>query len=179
MDEFVVTSHGKPDSNGLPTNNQIESELVACLESIRLVQTEIIENVTRFVKNTVSATFQIDLFEYSVAMILYLWKRGYNLMSILNGLHKQSIQTIHEYFCPDIVKQLMDEKKTKTTDTNIIDPYKQITEELQRLSDQKPTKCRFCGKESIFTYVSAQTRSADEGMTTFVTCSLCGKQQRM
>lgn len=158
--------------------SEVNVELESVFRSILQIQLQIVHNVEQFVTEVVpdaEPETRSDLFQYVVGMILFLWhQKNYNLDSILRGLHKQSLASLHAYLCPDIESKGAPEQ-TNTT----LDPYKHAIKELQQLSDDKPRKCQFCHKESIFTYVSAQTRSADEGMTTFVTCSLCGKRQRL
>lgn len=151
-------------------------ELESIFRSIVQIQLQIVQNVEQFVTEVlpdVELEARSDLFQYVVGMILFLWhQKNFNLESILRGLHKQSLLSIHAYLCPDLP---IAPESTNAT----LDPYKDAIKELQRLSDEKPRKCQFCHKESSFAYVSAQTRSADEGMTTFVTCNLCGKRQRL
>lgn len=152
--------------------------LLSVFTSMFDAESRIVQNVQQFVSDVVvapdSVTERMELFEYIVGMILFLWQqRKDNLDSILRGLQKQSLTSLHSFLCPDLLSH------TNPTETSNLDPYKDTTKELQRLSDIKPRPCQFCHKESIFTYVSAQTRSADEGMTTFVTCSLCGKRQKL
>lgn len=164
---------------------ETDIELESVFKSILQIQLQIVQNVEQFVtdvlpnrvEDEVHDTHETrsDLFQYVVGMILFLWhQKNYNLESILRGLHKQSLMSLHAYLCPDLEMKGAPEQ-TNTT----LDPYKDAIKELQQLSDDKPRKCQFCHKESVFSYVSAQTRSADEGMTTFVTCSLCGKRQRL
>ena len=156
---------------------------VDVLESMQLAEKEIVGQVNQFINEVIENDeakenrLKSDLFQYIVAMVLFMWKNGYNLRSVLQGLHKQSIISLHEYLCPDLKTKI--NESTLTHSSHSFDPYKQVSEQLQQLSETTQKMCRFCHKESIFSYISAQTRSADEGMTTFVTCSLCGKIQRM
>ncbi len=163
----------------------MEVKIESIFKSIFQTQAQIIEKVQEFVNSVLPRTDESknarqEMFEYVVGMILFLWhQRHYNLDSILSGLQKQSITSVHSYLCSDIEMETKMETNETLDSSHSFDPYKDATNELQQLSNMKPRKCQFCHKESIFTYVSAQTRSADEGMTTFVTCSLCGKRQRL
>ena len=65
---------------------------------------------------------------------------------------------------PEHWKRMMDEKYNK-------DKY--LFEEVQAMTDQ--FKCGRC-KSRKCTYYELQTRSADEGMTIFVTCLNCGRR---
>jgi DNA-directed RNA polymerase subunit M/transcription elongation factor TFIIS len=156
----------------LPASSDMTSFLVALLASIQTTQNLILSHVTQFVNDVLDERRGVKshLFSYVIAMVLYVWTKGYRLESILQGLHEQSITSIHSYFCFDLAP---------TISMVALDPYQDVTEQLKQLSNAKPQMCKSCGKESVFTYVLAQTRSADEGMTTFMTCSLCGRRQKL
>lgn len=159
-------------SLGLPN---VAPSLLSIVTQAQQSRDRIISNVLAFVNRVLDekAPDKHLLAQYCCAMILFLWKHeNYNLDSILQGLHKQSVTSVHSYLCPDL------KISTNQEDVIVSDPYKEATAKLQEISSTKPQVCRFCKKESVFTYTSVQTRSADEGMTTFVTCSLCGKRQR-
>lgn len=179
------------ESETLEISNSIGVLFLSILET----QMQIVQNVQKFVDDVIPQCTEnesrecetSDLFQFVVGMVLFLWQqKKYNLESILDGLHKQSLTSVHSYLCSELelLNQRSDLAPAKSvverteSDTTTLDPYKEVMRQLQELSNMKPRKCHFCHKESIFTIISAQTRSADEGMTTFVTCSLCGKRQR-
>lgn len=157
--------------------------LMEMMECVREIESMILANVNQFVSNVLSSpttteTAKCDLFTYIVSMIIHLWQhQQFNLESILRGLHKQSITSLHAYFCPDM--QLSECSVSQNSQTNLIDPYKEVTAQLQHLSTMKPRVCSSCRKESIFAFINAQLRSADEGMTTFVMCGHCGVRHKM
>jgi len=162
----------------MSTHTDLASSLLSVVIQSRQICETIVSNVLMFVDRATDKNTQDKhlLAQYCCSMILFLWKhKNYNLPSILAGLQKQSIASVHSFLCPDL--QLTN-PLLRAEEAISSDPYKEAITKLQQLSEQKPQVCRFCKKESVFTYVSAQTRSADEGMTTFVTCSLCGKRQR-
>lgn len=166
--------------------------LMEMMERVREIETMIVWNVNQFITGvltnpTTTETAKCDLFTYVVSMIIKLWQhQQFNLESILRGLHKQSITSLHAYFCPDLIasEQTSAQKQNGTnilrdTQSNLIDPYKEVTTQLQHLSTMKPRVCSSCRKESIFAFINAQLRSADEGMTTFVMCGHCGVRHKM
>lgn len=157
----------------------IAVSLIEILKKIQEIETTIVSNVNHFIASVLVQPTNVakcDMFTYIVSMVIYLWQyQQFNLDSILRGLHKQSITSLHAYFCPDVKSSESDPK----SQTNLIDPYKEVTAQLQQLSTMKPRKCSSCHKESVFAFINAQLRSADEGMTTFVMCGHCGVRHRM
>ena len=142
------------------------TEMVAYLTSIVKALQNIFQSTVQFVDSVVSEQeLKYPMFAYVISMLLYSWTHGQHLQPLLDGLQKQTIVSVHAYFCSDL---------PVLHDTTQFDPYKSVSDEIKKICDTKPKTCRVCKKVSVFTYVSAQTRSADEGMTTFVTCSLCG-----
>jgi len=69
----------------------------------------------------------------------------------------------HQEMCPEIWKELID-AKIKRGEAMCEDNMEAATDEF---------KCYKC-KNRKCTYYQLQTRSADEPMTTFVTCLICG-----
>ena len=81
-----------------------------------------------------------------------------NKISIDNIAHMSSQEIFPEYW-----KKILDEQNKR---------YKLMWEDEQEaMTDQ--FKCGKCKKKKC-TYYELQTRSADEGMTTFITCLTCG-----
>lgn len=71
----------------------------------------------------------------------------------------------HQEICPDKWKQLIEEKKVR--DKQKYEPNIEASTDNFTCNKCKSKKC---------TYYQLQTRSADEPMTTFVTCLECGKR---
>lgn len=96
-----------------------------------------------------------------------------NNTSILQRIQNGSIKCkdigfiTHQEMCPEIWKKLL-EDKMKRDAVNFEDDKRAATSEF---------KCRKC-KARECTYYQLQTRSADEPMTTFVTCLNCGHNWR-
>ena len=96
----------------------------------------------------------------------------YNLTSeILNKINNKEIKPhelafmTHQEMRPDIWKKLIEEKKIK--DENKFTPKIEASTDDFTCGKCRSTKC---------TYYQLQTRSADEPMTTFVTCLDCGNR---
>ena len=70
----------------------------------------------------------------------------------------------HQEMCPEKWKKLIDDKKIR--DKNKYEPNIEASTDNFTCNKCKSKKC---------TYYQLQTRSADEPMTTFVTCLECGK----
>ena len=71
----------------------------------------------------------------------------------------------HKEICPENWKELIDAKIKRDKNLTSID--------LSAATDE--FKCYKCKKKKC-TYYQMQTRSADEPMTTFVTCLVCGNR---
>jgi transcription elongation factor S-II len=71
----------------------------------------------------------------------------------------------HQEMCPDKWKQLIEDKKVR--DKQKYEPTIEASTDNFTCNKCKSKKC---------TYYQLQTRSADEPMTTFVTCLECGKR---
>jgi transcription elongation factor S-II len=71
----------------------------------------------------------------------------------------------HQEICPEKWKQLIDDKKVR--DKQKYEPNIEASTDNFTCNKCKSKKC---------TYYQLQTRSADEPMTTFVTCLECGKR---
>jgi transcription elongation factor S-II len=71
----------------------------------------------------------------------------------------------HQEICPDKWKQLIEDKKVR--DKQKYEPNIEASTDNFTCNKCKSKKC---------TYYQLQTRSADEPMTTFVTCLECGKR---
>lgn len=90
-------------------------------------------------------------------------------LKLLEQIKKGSIlpQTVafmsHQQMCPEIWKELIN-AKLKRSEAMCVDNMEAATDEF---------KCYKC-KNRKCTYYQMQTRSADEPMTTFVTCLICG-----
>lgn len=120
-----------------------------------------------------------DLFAATTMMFLSAWKKHkcIDIDNLLNGLQTQSLHTVHSYL--STAGEPPEAACAADANANFLDPYKEVTKQLQELWSMKPRKCSRCHKESIFAFVNAQTRSADEGMTTFVMCGHCGHRHRL
>jgi transcription elongation factor S-II len=71
----------------------------------------------------------------------------------------------HQEICPEKWKQLIEDKKVR--DKQKYEPNIEASTDNFTCNKCKSKKC---------TYYQLQTRSADEPMTTFVTCLECGKR---
>ena len=71
----------------------------------------------------------------------------------------------HQEICPEKWKQLIDAKIKRDKNMTSVN--------LSAATDE--FKCYKCKKRKC-TYYQLQTRSADEPMTTFVTCLVCGNR---
>jgi len=93
--------------------------------------------------------------------------KGENLENIKNGTMKPHLLAFmtHQELCPDKWNKLIEAKSKRDKhkfETNIMASTDTFT-------------CRKC-RSNQCTYYQMQTRSADEPMTTFVTCLTCGNR---
>jgi DNA-directed RNA polymerase subunit M/transcription elongation factor TFIIS len=86
---------------------------------------------------------------------------GSFLKSILNGLFRNNLLWSHRNF--DTIRTLEEEEDEFTTT-----PFS---------LEEGVLECYKCGSKKTFSY-QRQTRSADEGATTFAECAMCGTKWR-
>lgn len=152
------------------------------LQTTRKNCDKIEHGVRAFVSNALASsamtTEWLDLYGSTVMMLLSVWRkngpglRPQTLDRLLTGLQDQSLLSVHAYLCNE-------PSETPPPTRCVLDPYKTATQTFQDLWSMKPRTCSHCRKESIFAFVNRQTQSADEGMTTFVMCGLCGHRHRL
>ena len=99
-------------------------------------------------------------------------------------------KVLSDQYSPDEIVQLNDTQMTKYTESYATDQYQKYKENIYRslvdhdfLKEQGIQikgciKCRFCQHTELDVEIK-QTRSADEGSTTFLTCRRCGKRCKM
>jgi transcription elongation factor S-II len=110
----------------------------------------------------------VQLYLDKFKMIMINLSKNINLLKDINNqkIHSQKIAYYkHTDFCPDKWKTLIENKEIK-------DKSKYSTN-LESNTDN--FTCRKC-KSNKCSYYQLQTRSADEPMTTFVTCISCGNR---
>ena len=111
---------------------------------------------------------------YFVNIYIDRWRSIYlnllNNKTLVENLQKKIIRITdfafytHQEMCPDIWTKLVEEKMER--DKNKYDVSMKIDSDF---------KCGKCGLNKC-TYYQMQTRSADEPMTTFVSCTHCGNR---
>ena len=107
----------------------------------------------------------VIIYKNRLRTIIRNFKNQHFLNSIKNGIiesKKVGLMTHHE-ICPEKWKKLIDAKIERDKNKYQVDK-RGATDEF---------KCRKCGKREC-SYYQLQTRSADEPMTTFITCLNCG-----
>jgi transcription elongation factor S-II len=150
-------------------------------------ETFVIEN-ENICKNIEISIFNYTLREASSKKIVKKWENKYFVQLYLNRLkslksnmetnpsllssiknkkiNKRSLETLsHREMNPSIWKKLIEAKVKR--DKNM------TSDNMMAATDQ--FKCYKCKKRKC-TYYEMQTRSADEPMTTFVTCLSCGNR---
>lgn len=120
-------------------------------------------NIVKKWSNSYFITLYIDRFR-SVYMNI---KKPEVSTAILSGKIKANELAFmsHQEICPDRWKQLIEDKKVR--DKQKYEPNIEASTDNFTCNKCKSKKC---------TYYQLQTRSADEPMTTFVTCLECGKR---
>ena len=105
----------------------------------------------------------------------------------MNKILSQAIRKAVSDFSPKVNNENIEKRPdlfSLNNDTELFQNSKGITVKIDRSRDKNLTEidmsaatdefhCRKC-KKNLCTYYQLQTRSADEPMTTFVTCLSCG-----
>tara|TARA_Y100000741_G_scaffold365120_1_gene359285 strand:+ start:219 stop:722 length:504 start_codon:yes stop_codon:yes gene_type:complete len=156
---------------------------------------KIVEKLNNFIKDEkISTNLEKGIFNYTIELankknLIKKWNNELflniyieKLKMVLNNLKNKSLLDkvinkefkahmfafmTHEELRPDIWKELIELKKIK--DENKFSPKLEASTDDFTCSKCKSKKC---------THYQLQTRSADEPMTTFVTCINCGNRWR-
>jgi transcription elongation factor S-II len=156
-------------------------------ETIRLKLGEILENETTICLNLEKGIYNYSIQEATTRSIVKKWDNSYftqlyidRLRSIYFNLKDESLRKrileksvkaheiafmTHQIMCPLKWEKMLADKKIR-------DENKYSTK-IEASTDSYT--CRKC-KSKECTYYQMQTRSADEPMTTFVTCIPCGNR---
>jgi len=120
-------------------------------------------NIVRKWSNTFFVTLYIDRLR---SVYINLKKPDVSSAVLSGNIKSQDIAFMtHQEICPDKWKKLIDDKKIR--DKQKYEPNIEASTDNFTCNKCKSKKC---------TYYQLQTRSADEPMTTFVTCLECGKR---
>lgn len=114
-----------------------------------------------------SNTFFVTLYIDRLRSVYINLKKPDVASAVLSGnIKSQEIAFMtHQEICPEKWKKLIDDKKIR--DKQKYEPNIEASTDNFTCNKCKSKKC---------TYYQLQTRSADEPMTTFVTCLECGKR---
>jgi len=120
-------------------------------------------NIVKKWSNTFFVTLYIDRLR---SVYINLKKPDVACAVLSANIKSQEIAFMtHQEICPDKWKKLIDDKKIR--DKQKYEPNIEASTDNFTCNKCKSKKC---------TYYQLQTRSADEPMTTFVTCLECGKR---
>jgi transcription elongation factor S-II len=120
-------------------------------------------NIVKKWSNPFFVTLYID---HLRSVYINLKKPDVSSALISGNLKSQEIAFMtHQEICPDKWKKLIEDKKVR--DKQKYEPNIEASTDNFTCNKCKSKKC---------TYYQLQTRSADEPMTTFVTCLECGKR---
>ena len=120
-------------------------------------------NIVKKWSNSFFITLYIDRLR---SVYINLKKPDVSSAVISGNIKPQDIAFMsHQEICPDKWKQLIEDKKVR--DKQKYEPNIEASTDNFTCNKCKSKKC---------TYYQLQTRSADEPMTTFVTCLECGKR---
>jgi len=120
-------------------------------------------NIVKKWSNTFFITLYIDRLR---SVYINLKKPDVSSAIISGNIKSQDIAFMtHQEICPEKWKQLIEDKKIR--DKQKYEPNIEASTDNFTCNKCKSKKC---------TYYQLQTRSADEPMTTFVTCLECGKR---
>lgn len=120
-------------------------------------------NIVKKWSNTFFVTLYIDRLR---SIYINLKKPDVSAAVLSGNIKSQEIAFMtHQEICPEKWKQLIEDKKVR--DKQKYEPNIEASTDNFTCNKCKSKKC---------TYYQLQTRSADEPMTTFVTCLECGKR---
>ena len=173
----IVTDVSKLHSNRIK-NISIFNKLDITKKNIQIIEQSIYNyTINKCINRLIIPTWDNDMFNTiyfnkSISIFTNLFKKSYvknyNLIDKVkkNQLDLKNIAFLEPFeLFPEKYQDIIEEKIKR----------EQIIKNAIKQSATNQFKCPRC-KQCQATYVQVQTRSADEPMTTFITCQVCGKQ---
>tara|TARA_B100001287_G_scaffold273711_1_gene277653 strand:+ start:581 stop:1186 length:606 start_codon:yes stop_codon:yes gene_type:complete len=190
----VIEEHKSMEQENIQYKNIKNSDTIKPIENVELFRNTIIKHINKFVDNKLySGNIEKGIYNYSIrrAKKEKIIRRWNNVLFVIIYQEKfLSVFRILKHH-QDILKQIK-EKEIVPHEFPLMSQKdlfpekweKKIREQKLRLENKYFPKVEAstdnftCGKckSKACTYYQLQTRSADEPMTTFVTCTNCGNR---
>jgi DNA-directed RNA polymerase subunit M/transcription elongation factor TFIIS len=161
------------------------------IEDPKIFRKNVANEINKYIKNEKkSKNIEISIYNYSIReatqkKVIKKWNNEYFVNIYKNRLRSIIRNFSYEPFLENIKNNIIESKKVGSITHHEINPdkWKKLIEakvqrdknkyEVDKSGATDEFKCRKCNRREC-SYYQLQTRSADEPMTTFVTCLNCG-----